>query len=245
MNQDVSVDPAELFEHVYARPTAALERQRAALLARTGGGRAMTTRMSRRPSRRGPRAGCARRPPVTMAAALNQALADSLAADERVRRLRRGRRHARRGLPRHRRARRPVRRAPRLRHAAGRVRHRRHRHRHGDERPGPGRRDAVRRLRLPRLRAGHQPPRQAAQPDPGARRAARGHPGPVRRRHRRRRAPQRLLRGLLHAHPGTARGDARHPGGRLPPAAPGDQLPRPGHLPRAQAPLLVQGDSRR
>ena len=33
MNTDVSADPAELFEHVYARPTAALERQREALLA--------------------------------------------------------------------------------------------------------------------------------------------------------------------------------------------------------------------
>jgi 2-oxoisovalerate dehydrogenase E1 component alpha subunit len=33
MNADVDVDPAELFEHVYARPTANLERQRAALLA--------------------------------------------------------------------------------------------------------------------------------------------------------------------------------------------------------------------
>ena len=33
MNTDVGADPAELFEHVYARPTAALERQRAALLA--------------------------------------------------------------------------------------------------------------------------------------------------------------------------------------------------------------------
>jgi len=33
MNADVDADPAELFEHVYARPTAALERQRAALLA--------------------------------------------------------------------------------------------------------------------------------------------------------------------------------------------------------------------
>jgi len=32
MSADVAVDPAELFEHVYARPTAALERQRAALL---------------------------------------------------------------------------------------------------------------------------------------------------------------------------------------------------------------------
>ena len=33
MNADVSADPAELFEHVYARPTALLERERAALLA--------------------------------------------------------------------------------------------------------------------------------------------------------------------------------------------------------------------
>jgi 2-oxoisovalerate dehydrogenase E1 component alpha subunit len=33
MNAGPAVDPAELFEHVYARPTAALERERAALLA--------------------------------------------------------------------------------------------------------------------------------------------------------------------------------------------------------------------
>ncbi len=33
MNADPGIDPAELFEHVYAQPTAALERQRAALLA--------------------------------------------------------------------------------------------------------------------------------------------------------------------------------------------------------------------
>jgi pyruvate dehydrogenase E1 component alpha subunit len=33
MNADVSVDPAELFEHVYEHPTPALERQRAELLA--------------------------------------------------------------------------------------------------------------------------------------------------------------------------------------------------------------------
>jgi pyruvate dehydrogenase E1 component alpha subunit len=33
MNTDVREDPAELFEHVYARPTAALERQRTELLA--------------------------------------------------------------------------------------------------------------------------------------------------------------------------------------------------------------------
>jgi pyruvate dehydrogenase E1 component alpha subunit len=33
LNADVELDPAELFEHVYAQPTPALERQRAALLA--------------------------------------------------------------------------------------------------------------------------------------------------------------------------------------------------------------------
>ena len=33
LSHDVSVDPGELFDHVYARPTAALKRQRAALLA--------------------------------------------------------------------------------------------------------------------------------------------------------------------------------------------------------------------
>ncbi len=33
LSHDVSVDPGELFDHVYARPTAALRRQRAALLA--------------------------------------------------------------------------------------------------------------------------------------------------------------------------------------------------------------------
>ena len=32
MNIDAALDPAELFAHVYARPTAALEHQRAALL---------------------------------------------------------------------------------------------------------------------------------------------------------------------------------------------------------------------
>ncbi len=158
--------------------------------------------------------------------------------------VRRGRRHPRRGVPGHRRAGRAVRRAPRVRHAAGRVGHRRHRHRDGDERPRAGGRDAVRRVRLPGVRAGHQPPGQDAQPDQGAAGAAGGHPDPVRRRHRRRRAPLRLLGGVLHAHPGAAGGGAGYPGRRLPAAAPGDQLPRPGRLPRAQAPLLVQGDRR-
>ena len=40
--------------------------------------------------------------------------------------------------------------------------------------------------------------------------AAGRHPGPVRRRDRRGGAPQRLVRGVLHAHPGPAGGDAGH-----------------------------------
>jgi pyruvate dehydrogenase E1 component alpha subunit len=36
LNADAEVDPAELFAHVYARPTAALDRQRAHLLAAIG-----------------------------------------------------------------------------------------------------------------------------------------------------------------------------------------------------------------
>ena len=93
MNADVSVDPAELFEHVYARPTAALERQRAALLAELAeleepahDHRDVTGPDGRhRPpgpaSQATPPAGPSQ---VTMAAALNRALADSLAADDRV-----------------------------------------------------------------------------------------------------------------------------------------------------------------
>jgi pyruvate dehydrogenase E1 component alpha subunit len=40
MNGEIAVDPAELFEHVYAQPTAVLERQRAALLAELHDGEA-------------------------------------------------------------------------------------------------------------------------------------------------------------------------------------------------------------
>ena len=117
------------------------------------------------------------------------------------RRVRRGRRRPRRRLPGHRRPGRGVRRGPLLRHPAGRGRHPRHGRRHGDVRAAAGRRDAVRRLRLPGVRAAHQPRGQDAQPHPGRAAAADRHPRPLRRRHRRRRAPQRLLRGVLHRTP--------------------------------------------
>ena len=160
------------------------------------------------------------------------------------RRLRRGRRHARRGLPGHRRARRPLRRAPRLRHAARRV---------GIVGTAIGMAmnglvpvvemqfDAFAYPAFEQITSHLAKLRNRTR---GTARAPDRHPHPLRRRHRRGRAPQRLVGGLLHAHPGPARGDAGHPRRRLPPAAPGDRLPRPGHLPRAEAPLLVQGDRR-
>ena len=82
---------------------------------------------------------------------------------------------------------------------------------HGDERHAAGGRDAVRRLRLPRVRADRQPRRQDAQPHPGRGRAADGHPGPLRRRHRRRRAPLRLLGVVLRPHARPARASRRRP----------------------------------
>ena len=55
-------------------------------------------------------------------------------------------------------------------------------------------------------------------------------------------APLRLLRGVLRAHRRPA---GRHPGharGRVRAAPAGDRVPGPRHLPRAQAPLLVEAD---
>ena len=118
--------------------------------------------------------------------------------------------------------------------------------RHGDERHAAGGRDAVRRVRLPGVRADRQPRRRRCATAPAG-----GSPlpmvirVPVRRRHRRRRAPLRLLGGVLRAHARActcvAPGDA---GRRVRAAARGDRLPRPGRLPRAQEALLDQGGGR-
>ena len=161
-------DPADLFAHVFAdaHPAAA------------GAGRA---------GRRRARAAKER----TMTADRRHAVpqSDGHAADDgagaqpgaarrhgrRTRRsgVRRGRRPARRRLPDHRRPHRRLRRGPLLRHPAGRVRHRRHGRGHGHERHAPGGRDAVRRVRLPGVRADRQPRRQDAQPHPRAGRRCR------------------------------------------------------------------------
>ena len=106
----------------------------------------------------------------------------------------RGRRQARRRLPDHRRPAEGLRRGPRHRQPARRVRHRRHRGRHGAARLPARRRDPVRRLRLPGVRPDRLPGREDALPQPGQVQDADGHPDPVRRRHRRGRAPQRSRR---------------------------------------------------
>ena len=67
-------------------------------------------------------------------------------------------------------------------------------------------RDPVRRLRLPGVRPDRQPARQDARPRARQDHDAGRHPDPVRRRHRRGRAPQREPRGVLRAH--------RRPAGR-------------------------------
>ena len=140
-----------------------------------------------------------------------QALADAMAADERRRSS-----SARTSAPLggvfrdHRRAGGQVRRGPLLRHPARRVRHRRHRRRHGDERPAarswrcsstrsPIRRSSRSLSHWPRCATA--PAARVALPD--------RHPDSLRRRHRRRGAPLRLLRGLLRAHPRPA---GRHAG---------------------------------
>ena len=102
------------------------------------------------------------------------------------------------------------------RHTAGRVRHRRHGHRTGRARLPAGVRDPVRRVRLSRLRPDREPAGEV--PDALRRDAAdaRGDPDPLRGRHRRGRAPQRVQRDLLRAHGRPARGGVRDPRGGAP-----------------------------
>ena len=79
----------------------------------------------------------------------------------------------------------------------------------------------------------------------GPRRDADRHPHPVRRRHRRGRAPQRVQRGLLRAHRRPAGRRLLQPARRALDDPAGDRDRRPRRLLRAQAPLLGQGRGRR
>ena len=177
---------------------------------------------------------------LTMAQALNRALRDAMAADERVLVFGEdvgtlgGVFRVTDGLA----AR--LRRAALLRHPAGRGRHRRA-SRSAWRWTGSGRWSRCSSTRSPTRRSSRSPRHVAKMRNRtrGAVSPADRHPHPVRRRHRRRRAPLRLQRGLLRAHPGP---EGRHPGdgrGRLLAAARGDRRPRPGDLPRAEAALLV------
>ena len=230
MNQDPVLDPMDLFAHVYAEPTPQLREQEALLQGRAGGG-----------TRRGAPMTTVALKPATMAQALNRALRDAMTADPTVHVMGEdvgalgGVFRVTDGLAKefgedrgH-------------RHPARRGGHPRHGRRHGHVRAQAGRGDAVRRVRLPGVRAAHQPRRPHAQPHARSDAAADHHPRPVRRRHRRRRAPQRLLRGVLHGDSGAPRRHARHRRRRLWAAARRHRLRRPGRLPGAQAPVLVEG----
>ena len=112
----------------------------------------------------------------------------------------RGHRPPRRGVPGHRGAAGRVRRPPRAGHAAGRVGDRRHGDRTRDGRIPSGVRDPVRRIRLPRLRSDHLAAGQDHEPARGRARHADRDPHPLRRAHRRGRAPPGEPGGVLHAH---------------------------------------------
>ena len=199
MNEEPVADPEDLFRYVYAERTPQLAEQWEQLQRRARAqtrGRTLVTLTHDAPATR-------RRRTVADPhdGGRDHARARRRDGGRRRRRgLRRGRRRARRRVPRDRRAARPLRRGPLLRHPARRGRHRRHRGRHGDERDDAGRRDAVRRVRLPGVRAGGVARREDGQPHEGRAPPADRHPHPVRRRHRRRRAPLRLVRGVLRAH---------------------------------------------
>ena len=76
--------------------------------------------------------------------------------------------------------------------------------------------------------------------------AADRHPHPVRRRHRRGRAPQRVApRPTSRTPPACKVVAVLEPGRRLLDDPAGDRQRRPGHLLRAQAPLLGEGRARR
>ena len=167
-----------------------------------------TSRRVRRP-RRSPQGD-----PKTMVDLLNACLHDEMARDPRIvvfgedvadcsreENLRPGQGQGRR-LQGHAQPAAQVRLAPRLQLAAGRGQHRRPRDRHGDARPEAGRRDPVLRLHLAGLHA--DPQRAGAHALALGRRlqVPGGHPRDLRRLPAgRRRLPQPVRRGALHAHP--------------------------------------------
>ncbi len=153
--------------------------------------------------------------------------------------VRRGRGEARRRVPSHRGPFRNLRRRKVFRHAAGRVGHHRHRHRVGHPGLRPGSRDPVRRVLLPGVRPDGQPPGEV--PDAHPRR--RGHAGhradTVVRRNRCGRTPFGVHRNLLGAHRRPESGGAVDSLGCVLAAAAFDRQPGSGHLPGAQAAVLV------
>ena len=218
--------PLAMFENVYAGPQRAARRGARAVRGlpgrvRLGGGGPMTHADAVQGAQRGPAQGAGGRPQGAHHG--------------------RGRRQARRRVPGHRRAAEGLRREPGGGHPAGRVGHRRHRDRARAARLPAGLRDPVRRLRVPRVRPDRQPAGQDADALAGPAHDAGDDPDPVRRRHRRGRAPQRVAGGPVRAHRRAARGGLRQRHRRLHHDPAVDPLRRPGDLLRAEAPVLGQG----
>ncbi len=113
--------------------------------------------------------------------------------------------------------------------------HRRRRHRCGHGRAAAGGRDAVRRLRLDRLRPAGDLRRQDALPHRLG--GADGDALPQRRRSRRRPVPLRERRGLVPSPRRPQDRLPRHRRGRLRPAAVGHPRSQPGGVLRAQVPV--------
>ena len=217
--------PLSIFENVYAEPTALLEREREQFAAYLDSFAARRWRDDHADAVQGPQRGPAQGPGGRPQGAHHG----------------RGRGQAGRGVPGHRRAAEGLRRIPGGGHPARRVRHRRHRDRARAARLPAGLRDPVRRLRVPRVRPDRQPAGQdaAALARPGQ--PAGGDQDPVRRRHRRGGAPQRVAGGAVRAHRRAAGGRLLRPGRRLHDDPAVDPLRRSGDLLRAQAPVLGQG----
>ena len=157
---------------------------------------------------------------------------------------RRGHRQGRRPLPRHRGPLRALRRRADPRHAADRERLRRLRDRRGADRLAARRRAAVLRLRRRRLRPDHEPGGEAPLHDGRDAEHPARDPDGLRRRRPARRPALAEPGGALRPHPGSRRRDALDPVRREGPPLGGDSRRQPGHLPRAEAPLLRRARAR-
>ena len=167
---------------------------------------------------------------LTLAKALNMGLRKAMEDDPKVLHHGRGRRQARRRLPDHRRPAEGLRRGPGHRHPAGRVRHRRHRGRPGAcAATGRSARSSSTASSTRRTTRSSRQVAKMHYRSQGKLHDADRHPDPVRRRHRRGRAPQRVARRRSsRTPPGLKVVACSNPVDALLDDPAGDRLRRPG-----------------